>query len=354
MQGFETADDAPPWVRVIIVNYNAGALLQPCLDAVAAQSMRDFEVVIVDNASTDGSLDALKLPDARFALLRNATNMGFAAANNMGARGARAAWLATLNPDTVAAPDWLEEMRRGAERYRVSMLGATLLDADDPQVVDGFGDVLTIAGIPWRGGQGSSVDTLPLSDAEVFSPCAAAALYARASFERAGGFDAAFFCYLEDVDLGFRLRLSGERCVQLRRAIVHHHGSVITGAVSGFTLFHSYRNRLWLLVKNMPAALLLIAVPLNVACSVLLILILGRRGHPMLAPLKGLVAGLWPAPVLASRGAVQQQRRISTAAVARALVWDIYQIRRLPVATLEAGAQECGLGKTLDRENASQ
>jgi GT2 family glycosyltransferase len=245
-------------------------------------------------------------------------------------------------------------MRRGAERHQVSMLGATLLDAGDAHVVDGFGDVLTIAGIPWRGGQGSGVDSLPLHDAQVFSPCAAAALYARASFERAGGFDEAFFCYLEDVDLGFRLRLAGERCVQLRRAIVHHHGSAITGAVSGFTLFHSYRNRLWLLFKNMPAALLMIAVPLNVACSVLLILILGRRGHPMLAPLKGLIAGLWPAPVFASRSAVQKQRHLSTWGVARSLVWDIRQIRRLPVVMLEAGAPESGLGKTLDRENASQ
>jgi N-acetylglucosaminyl-diphospho-decaprenol L-rhamnosyltransferase len=354
MQSGMTADDGPPWVRVIIVNYNAGPLLQPCLDAVTAQSMGDFEVVVVDNASTDGSLDAIKLPDARFTLVRNGTNIGFAAANNIGAQGARTPWLATLNPDTVAAPDWLEEMRRGAERHQVCMLGATLLDAVDPSIVDGFGDVLTIAGIPWRGGQGRNVDALPLHDAEVFSPCAAAALYARASFERAGGFDEAFFCYLEDVDLGFRLRLAGERCVQLRRAIVRHHGSAITGAVSDFTLFHSYRNRVWLIFKNMPASLLLVAVPLNVACSLLLILILGRRGNPMLAPLKGLASGLWPGPVLASRREVQRQRRISTAAVARALVWDIYKIRRLPVVTMETGAAGDGIGKTLDRENASQ
>ncbi len=354
MQSFETADDAPPWVRVIIVNYNAGPLLQPCLDALAAQSMRDFEVVVVDNASTDGSAAGLDLPDARFSLHRSPTNVGFAAANNIGARGARAPWLATLNPDTVPEPNWLEEMRRGAERHRVSMLGATLLDAADPAIVDGFGDVLTIAGIPWRGGQGRSVDTLPRQDAEVFSPCAAAALYARASFERAGGFDEAFFCYLEDVDLGFRLRLAGERCVQLRRAIVRHHGSVITGRVSAFTLFHSYRNRLWLVFKDMPAMLLPIAVPLNVACSVLLILILGRRGHPVLAPLKGLASGLWPWPILSSRRAVQRQRRVSTAAVTRALVWDIYQIRRLPVVTMETGAAGGAMGKTLDRENASQ
>ncbi len=327
-----------PWVRVIIVNYNAGPLLQACVDALSRQTFAAFEAVVVDNASTDGSADALRLPDARFALIRNAANVGFAAASNLGARGCRAPWLATLNPDTVAQENWLCQMRRGAERHPdARMLGATLVDAADPAIVDGFGDVLTIAGIPWRGGQGRSVATLPDDDAEVFAPCAAAALYARDSFARAGGFDESFFCYLEDVDLGFRLRLAGEHCVQLRQAIVRHHGSAITGPVSDFTLYHSYRNRLWLLFKDMPLALLLIAVPLNVACSLLLIAILAFRKLPVLAPLKGVLAGLVPRAVLSSRRAVQRGRKISTAATAGLLVWDLYKIRRRPVVRLERG-----------------
>jgi GT2 family glycosyltransferase len=322
-------------VRVIIVNYNAGPFIQPCLDALAAQSFADFEAVVVDNASTDGSAASLRLPDRRFTLIRNETNAGFAAANNIGAAGCRAPWIATLNPDTVAEPTWLEEMRRGTERHPgARMLGATLVHAADPATVDGFGDVLTIAGIPWRGGWGRRVETLPSHDAEVFAPCAAAALYARASFEQAGGFDESFFCYVEDVDLGFRLRLAGERCVQLRQAIVRHHGSAITGNVSAFTLFYSYRNRLWLLFKDMPLILLLLAVPLNLACSLLLILILARRGCPMWPSLQGLLAGLAPRAVLADRAAVQRTRKITTLATARVLVWNLYQIRRLPVVTL--------------------
>ncbi len=326
-----------PWVRVIIVNYNAGPLLQACVDALSRQTLTDFEAVVVDNASHDGSADALKLPDSRFTLIRNAANVGFAAANNIGARGCRAPWLATLNPDALAERTWLEEMRRGAERHPdAGMLGATLVDANDPSLVDGFGDVLTIAGIPWRGGQGRSLATLPSDDAEVLAPCAAAALYRRDGFEQAGGFDETFFCYLEDVDLGLRLRLAGERCVALRHAIVRHHGSAITGTVSAFTLFHSYRNRLWLLFKDMPLALLLLAVPLNIACSLLLILILGRRGNPVLAPLQGLCCGLMPPAMLGRRRAVQRARTISTAATARILVWDLYKIRRRPVVTFVA------------------
>jgi GT2 family glycosyltransferase len=321
-----------PWVRVIVVNYNGGALIQPCIDALARQSFRAFEAVIVDNASEDGSADALRLPDRRFSLIRNRANLGFAAANNCGARACGAPWIATLNPDTVAEPDWLEQMYKGALRYPdARMLGATLVDAGNPALADGFGDVLSIAGIPWRAGKGRALASLPQGDVEVFSPCAAAAIYDRRCFERAGGFDETFFCYVEDVDLGFRLRLSGERCIQLREAVVRHRGSAITGRMSDFTLFHSYRNRLWLLLKNMPPALILVAVPLNLLCSAILLVRLARSRKPVGASLRGLLAGLTTPAIFESRRKVQRARVISTAAVARSLVWDLSQLRHQPV-----------------------
>ncbi len=323
--------DRPAWVRVIIVNYNAGTYLQACVDALAAQTFEVFEAVVVDNASTDGSAAALSLPDERFRLIRNESNLGFAAANNIAAQGSRAPWLATLNPDTVADPNWLEQMRRGTERYpHFSMFGATLIDAADGTIVDGFGDELSIAGIAWRRYAGRPLGMLPEGDAEAFSPCAAAAIYARQSFEVAGGFDETFFCYVEDVDLGFRLRLRGERCMQLRNAIVRHHGSGIAGKLSDFALFHSYRNRLWLLFKDMPLLLLFIAAPLNIMGSVLIILKSRFTGErtPVAASLKGLLAGLAPIEPLRRRGAVQRSRRISTLAVARSLVWNLYRLAR--------------------------
>jgi GT2 family glycosyltransferase len=320
-------------VRVVIVNYNAGAFLRTCVDALAVQTFRDFEAVVVDNASTDGSADALSLPDPRFTLIRNERNLGFAAASNIGASGCRAPWIATLNPDTVAEHTWLEEMHRGVERHPgVCMLGATLVAAADPSVVDGFGDALSIAGIPWRGGCGQAVASLPHADMEVFSPCAAAALYARESFESVGGFDESFFCYVEDVDLGFRLRLAGERCMQLRNAIVRHHGSAITGETSDFTLFHSYRNRLWLIWKDMPLLLLFIAVPLNLLCSAFIMHRLARTGTPIRPCLKGLLAGLGDLAIIKRRHKVQAGRRITTFAVSRVLVWNLYRLRFRPVA----------------------
>lgn len=335
MRAEQDAEGPPPWVRVIIVNYNAGQMLQPCIDALAAQTFADFEVVVVDNASTDGSADALSLPDRRFRIIFNASNAGFAAANNIGARDCRAPWLAMLNPDTVAEPDWLEEMHRGTIAYpEAHMFGATLVQASDPSIVDGFGDVLTIAGIPWRGGCGRPVTSLPDCDTEVFSPCAAAALYFRESFERERGFDEAFFCYVEDVDLGLRMRMSAERCMQLRRAVVRHHASAITGELSEFTLFYSYRNRLWLLFKDMPLLLLIIAVPLNVVCSLIIIWRFHRAGLPVKAAVRGLLSGLAPVAALKQRKAVQGRRTVSTAAVARGLVWNLLLLRKRPMAAV--------------------
>lgn len=328
-------DGGGPWVRIIVVNYNGGDFLQPCLDALAGQTLRDFEVVVVDNASTDDFIDNLRLPDARFRLIRNAANVGFAAANNIATAGATSPWIATLNPDTVARPAWLAGMRTGTMRHPgVGMFGATLVRADNPEIVDGFGDVMSISGIPWRGGGGAPVAALPGSDIEVFAPCAAAALYRRECFERAGGFDESFFCYVEDVDLGFRLRLAGERCVQLRDAIVLHHASALTGLTSAFTLYHSYRNRLWVLFKNLPLALLVVSVPVNLLASALIILRQGAGGAPVRAAFKGLWRGLVRGPAVRRRAPARRGRRISTLAIARTLDWNPLHLIRCSVVAL--------------------
>ena len=159
-----------------------------------------------------------------------------------------------------------------------------------------------------------------------FSPCAAAALYARESFQREGSFDETFLCYLEDVDLGFRLRLGGESCVNLCEAVVLHHGSAISGRNSGFTLYHSFRNRLWLIFKNMPALLLLISLPAIIVCSLILLVKFDPASRG--AAFKGLADGLRPPRELfKSRCRIQSQRRLTTPEVARMLSWNLGRLR---------------------------
>jgi N-acetylglucosaminyl-diphospho-decaprenol L-rhamnosyltransferase len=310
------------WVRVIIVNHNAGSLLQKCVDALAAQSFGDFEAVVVDNASTDGSTEALRLPDSRFRLHRAGSNLGFAAANNLAARECRAAWVATLNPDTTASRTWLEELHRATLCHRgVKVFGSTQIDARKPDRVDGFGDVYSIFATAWRGASGWPVGTLPSDDREIFAPCAAAALYEREAFLAAGGFDESFFCYLEDVDLGFRLALRGERCIQVRRAEVLHFGSASVGENSDFFVFHSQRNRLWVLAKNVPSPLIWLVAPLQIAVVPLTVL---RRGPGKWGTaLKGVAAGLRGLPAAwRQRRKVQEGRLATNLDIAGMLVWD--------------------------------
>lgn len=329
-----------PWVRIVIVNYNAGSLLQDCVDALACQTMPDFEAVIVDNESRIEPVSSLRLPDARFSIRHAGDNIGFAGASNLGAQGSLCPWLATLNPDTRPKPDWLAELRAAAERYSwATMFGSTQLRMEDPDIVDGFGDVLSAFGTAWRSGNGGPVGELPDCDCEMFSPCAAAALYAISSFERVRGFDDSFFCYLEDVDLGFRLRLRGERCVQVRRAEVLHAASAITGHLSEFSVFHSYRNRLWLFIKNTPWPLLAPILGMQ-SVAIAVSLARARARSYRHAGLRGVWAGMKGcAHALQGRAKVQRERTISTWDIAQMMVWNplkrppqggVQVLRRLP------------------------
>lgn len=317
-----------PWVRLVVVNYNSGDLLAACVKCLAAQTDPEFEAVIVDNASPDGSVDRLTIPDNRFSVVRSKENLGFAAGCNLGLKGAETEWVGTLNPDAFPEPDWLDAMRKAISRYpEAAALGSLQIDASDPTRLDGCGDGYAFLGIAWRGGHGHRY-VKPFPDGECFSPCAAAALYRRRAFETVGGFDEKFFCYCEDVDLGFRLRLRGGRCIQVGNAVVRHLGSAVTGQDSAFTLFHSARNRLWTLVKNMPAALICVALPLHVAAVAW---ILWRsRGTQRFRPMwRGLLAGIRGVrPILAERRQLQRRRTVSTWRVAEALTWNIGLVRR--------------------------
>jgi N-acetylglucosaminyl-diphospho-decaprenol L-rhamnosyltransferase len=319
---------ARPWVRVIIVAFNAGPWLQRCVAALVAQTFTDFEAVVVDNGSEDGSIEALRLPDDRFRIEHAGSNLGFAAANNLGASGCEADWIATLNPDAEPNDAWLEELRRATLRHRdATMFGSTQIDARHPDRVDGFGDVVSIYGTAWRGASGSLVAALPADDREVFAPCAAAALYARDAFLAAGGFEDSFFCYLEDVDLGFRLRLGGAQCIQVRRAEVRHLAGAIAGEASAFSVFHRQRNRIWLIARNVPSPLVVLVLALQIAVIPLTVWRRGPGGWR--AALRGVAAGLGGFPhALGQRRAIQRTRVLSNGELARMLVWDPRQALR--------------------------
>jgi len=308
-------------ISVIVVNYNSGDRLARCIACLERQTFQDFETIIVDNASTDGSALAAASNLLHARVISSAENLGFAAGNNLAAREATGEWLAFLNPDAYAERDWLSALLAAVARYPwADAFGSTQLKADDPDTLDGAGDVFHILGVGYRGGFGQSAARLP-DDGECFAPCAAAALYRRDAFAALGGFDERFFCYGEDVDLGFRLRLGGGRSVQVNRARVLHEGSGISGRYSPFTVYHGNRNRIWLTYKNMPGLFYWGLFPLRLAFDLYLYarsFSIGAGDAYRRAMIDG-YAGL--GAFRADRRKIQSARRLSNIAFARLATW---------------------------------
>jgi GT2 family glycosyltransferase len=269
-------------VSVVIVNWNGERFLDRCLTALMAQTVKPREIILVDNASTDGSLEIAR----RFSQVRLLTltqNTGFARGNNLAIEAAsdESEWIALLNPDAFAEPRWLEELLAAAQRNPAfDVFGGKLVNAADPTVLDGTGDAYHVSGLVWRMGHGMPASEAMENDHEVFSPCAAAALYRRSALGKVRGFDEDYFCYVEDVDLGFRLRLAGYRCLYVSQSVVHHVGSGTTGDQhSDFAIYHGHRNLVWTFVKDMPGVLFWLLLPLHVFLNLLSIIWFASRGH---------------------------------------------------------------------------
>ena len=305
---------------VIIVNFNGGDLVQKAVDSLKAQTYRNFEVFVVDNASSDGSLAQLNTDDLPSVhILAEPENHGFAKANNLAAHKAMGQWLVMLNPDAIARPDWLQQIYKGIQSFPdVSMFASAQFNADAPSLMDGAGDNYHVFGIPWRGGYGRAASEMP-ETGEVFSPCGAGSVFRRQTFLDCGGFDESFFCYCEDVDIGFRLRLLGERCVFLRSAEIMHAGSAISNTISDFALFHGTRNRVWVFLQNMPPLAFGLMLAPHVASTLYIYL---RRGREKVfrQAVKAAFDG-W-SEAWARRRKVQKTRRLSSWDILKSMTWN--------------------------------
>jgi GT2 family glycosyltransferase len=314
-------------VSVVVLAFQSGGTLGRCLAALKGQTVKGFETIVADNASSDGAPQAATKADPGLRLIDNGGNLGFAAGNNRAAEQARGHWLVLLNPDAYPEPDWLEQLLTCARAHpRARCFTARQRMAQDPGRLDGLGDAMAGIGFPFRGGYGAT-DPGPMADGEVFSPCGAAMMIDRALFLELGGFDESFFCYCEDVDLGYRLRLRGEPVILAAQAIVLHEGSVSTGGRrSDFSVFHGVRNRLWLFVKDTPPLLFWLILPFHVAATVTVWARATVQGRA--APVEqGLEAAIKGLPrVWRQRQAVQAKRTSSSFRVAAMMVWSPFSV----------------------------
>ncbi len=313
------------YVMVVIINFNSGAYLTQAVEALKAQTYRSFTIVVVDNASTDDSLARMRqrFPDIK--VIDAGENLGFAGGNNLAVRqcGNSIDWIALLNPDAFPERDWLSHLILAAdENPDFSCFASRVVFDSDTAKLDGAGDDYHVSGFAWRRGQGLGAGSQS-AECEVFMASATAALYRRAAFEHAGGFDERYFCYYEDVDLGVRLRLLQYRSWYVADAVVRHVGSGITGKGSAFVARHTQRNRIWTYVKDMPTPWIWFLLPLHILYQAMALLHYARQGHlgPALRGTLEALQGLLP--ILESRRSIQGNRRASWREFSRTMRWSL-------------------------------
>jgi N-acetylglucosaminyl-diphospho-decaprenol L-rhamnosyltransferase len=305
-------------VRVIVLNYNGRRWLPGCLEGLAGQrNAPAFDVLLVDNGSTDGSGPFVREHYPQVSVLETGANLGFAAGNNAGARNARGEWLAFLNNDTVPDPGWLNQLFSAAATHPdYDLITSRIVWLDDPSVLDSAGDGYLRAGGAFKRGHGQPAIGFTASE-EVFGACGAAFVIRRALFERLGGFDESFFMVYEDVDLSYRARLTGARVWFAADAIVRHAGSATLGRGSAASVFHGQRNLECTWLKNTPPALMVRTVLPHMGYSLAGLAYYARRGY-LVPAIRGKLSALAALPRIArARRSVQRGRRASTADLVR-------------------------------------
>ena len=239
-------------LTVIIPNINGKHFMKQCLDSINIQKC-SVEIIVVDNASTDGSQNYIKTiyPDVK--LIENRENLGFAAAVNQGIKVSNADFVFLMNNDVVLELDCIKNLLTCIDSdENIFAVSSKMLQYHDKTIIDDAGDEYTILGWTKKVGNGKSADKFN-NEREIFSACAGAALYRKKIFDIIGFFDENFFAYMEDVDISYRARIYGYICIYCPQAIVYHVGSATSGSkYNSFKIRLAARNNVYVPYKNMP------------------------------------------------------------------------------------------------------
>lgn len=310
-----------PRVSVAIPTWNGKHHLELCLPSLRVQTYRDFEIVVIDNGSTDGTVQWLRKEYPEVKIVALPDNLGVTAAFNIAVRENRSEFLVLLNNDTEAEPTWLEALVEAADKYpEAGSVASKMKVWDDRTLIHTAGDFYTVSGRPGNRGVWQKDDGRFDEEEWVFGACGGAALYRRELFEAVGEFDYRLASYLEDVDLAWRAQLAGYGTVFAPKAVVYHKISATGGGV--FASFFNGRNWIYVLVKNMPTELVkkhwfaILREQWNVTRDALK----AWRGAAARARLRGQIAGILALPrLLAWRREVQAKRTVSNEALLKVL-----------------------------------
>lgn len=249
-------------VTIVIPNYNGKHFMEPCLASLMRQTYRDFDILVVDNASSDDSVSYMKEHYPRIRLICLEKNYGFSKAVNTGICHSTTPYVILLNNDTTVDPDYVKEMVAAIEQSpSIFSVSSKMIQMYHPDLIDSAGDLYTLLGWGVCRGSGRPVSNYSKPDV-IFTACAGAAIYRRDAFQRIGLFDESHFAYLEDIDIGYRARIYGYQNRYCPTALVFHVGSGTSGSkYNSFKVKLSARNSVYLNYKNMPFLQLLLNSP---------------------------------------------------------------------------------------------
>ena len=316
---------ALPFFSVIIPNYNGQRFLSTLLDALRRQSFRDFEVILADDASSDDSVAFVEQHYPEVRVLLNRRNEGFARTCNLGVAAAHGRLVVLLNNDTEPETTWLAELAKTVcANPQAAVVTSKLLLFDDRRKLHTTGDLLGLDGIPHNRGVWEMDEGQYDDEPAIFSGSGGASAFRKEVWQQLGGFDEAFWMYMEDVDFGFRAQLLGWSAVFAPTARVYHHLSATGGGV--MASYYVGRNTIWTIAKNMPTTLLLRNLPsiLLAQVEIAVTALANIQGAAARARLRGQLAGLLGLPAqLRKRQLIQARRQMDDETFALRLSHDL-------------------------------
>ncbi|MCL7476039.1 MAG: glycosyltransferase [ANME-2 cluster archaeon] len=245
-----------------MLNWNGKQYLETCLSSLVKQDYPSLEIIFVDNGSSDGSIEFVEQNYPHVIIVSHSTNLGFAQGINSGIKVSRGKYLATINNDAEADPEWISRLVNVLESdSQIGCCASKMLRYYDRNVIDSAGVEIYQNGNAYDRGANEKDTGQYDSQVEVFGACAGAALYRRQMLDEIGCFDKDYFVYFEDVDLSFRMHLFGWKCVYVPDAIVYHMHSATSKQASPFKLFYLERNKLWNMWKYYPLHLFIKQIP---------------------------------------------------------------------------------------------
>lgn len=247
---------------VVIPNYNGIQYIENCLMSLFQNVTVEFDVIVVDNASKDGSLELIQEKFPQVKIIKNEKNEGFSVAVNQGIEASGTEYVLLLNNDTCVTDTFVQELEKAMdEDAQIFSAGAKLISMKDKESIDDAGDYYCALGWAFSRGKGKKADAFD-TKVSVFAACAGAAIYRKRMLEQTGLFDEAHFAYFEDIDIGYRARIFGYKNIFVPSAVVYHAGSATSGSrYNAFKTGLASRNSIYLVYKNMPFLQMLLNLP---------------------------------------------------------------------------------------------